>query len=159
MEISDEIGKYLVTMAKRAIMERVANRCVLAAPPNVPDQAMTNTDVFASTRNHHDSRGIHGCVCLPSPERPSIDSILESAISAAIRDPRFLLIESRELETTRIGVCAPTMSGLIGMEDRLCTPDTIRVGRDSVIVRCSSGSGLPLPHLAPGQGFDSNESM
>ncbi len=159
MEISDQIGKYLVIIARKAIIERVENRRVLTIPINVPKQVLVKAGVFVTIRNHNDSQELRGCIGIPLPEQSLIDSLLESAISAATRDPRFIPLESRDLWTTRIEVSILTPPELIGLDNRSRLPGTIRVGRDGLMVRWPSGSGLLLPQIAPENGWDSHEFL
>ena len=52
--------------------------------------------VFVTLNKHNNLRG---CIGYPEPVYPLIDAVIDSAISAAMRDPRFPSVDESELDS------------------------------------------------------------
>ena len=98
----------------------------------------------------HDSRGnLRGCIGTIEPQQPTVaQEVIQNAISAATRDPRFPPVQPEELEGLDIKVDVLTEPEPIDSMDQL---DPKRYG---VIVESDWRRGLLLPDL---EGVDTVE--
>jgi hypothetical protein len=90
---------------------------------------------------------LRGCMGVVAATRPLIESVRDSAVSAATRDPRFKRLTEAELQE-----CTIEISVLSRMLP--CTPNDIQPGRDGVMITYGPASGLLLPQVAVEQGWD-----
>jgi len=98
----------------------------------------------------HDSQGnLRGCIGTIEPRQPTVaQEVIQNAISAATRDPRFLPVQPEELEGLDVKVDVLTEPEPIDSMDQL---DPKRYG---VIVESDWRRGLLLPDL---EGVDTVE--
>jgi AmmeMemoRadiSam system protein A len=95
--------------------------------------------VFVSL--HRDGR-LRGCIGTIQATRKNIaEEIVENAISAATRDPRFSPVGPEELETLEISV------DVLGDAEKIRSKDELDVKRYGVIVTKGERRGLLLPDL------------
>lgn len=90
---------------------------------------------------------LRGCIGSIHPVAPLFEAVAASALNAAFRDPRFYPLRREELPEIGIEV------SVMGPIEIISKPDEIVVGRDGVIVRRGSASGLLLPQVATEYGW------
>lgn len=113
-------------------------------PSDLPDRAGT----FVSIKKHGELRG---CIGTISATQPSLaQEVMQNAISAGIRDPRFFPVELEELPELTFSV------DVLGEEEEITGPEFLDPSRYGVIVRRGNRSGLLLPRL---EGIDSVEEQ
>lgn len=105
--------------------------------------------VFVTILTYPDG-DLRGCIGFPMPVLPLGEAIVRAAVSAAVDDPRFPPVTSRELGTLSFEVSLLTRPERIA-GDRLAA---VRVGEDGLIVSGHGQSGLLLPQVAAEQGWD-----
>ncbi len=94
---------------------------------------------------------LRGCIGTIQAVQDSIaEEIINNAISASSRDPRFLPIEFWELDKLTITV------DVLGETERIDSPDKLDVQRYGVIVTKGYKRGLLLPNL---EGVDTVEEQ
>lgn len=138
-----------VALARRTINAYIKDNEVVIAPTILSrDLLKKKAGVFVSI--HKDGR-LRGCIGTTAPTQDCIaDEIIQNAISAATRDPRFPAIQPYELLDLEIHV------------DVLCPPEKIEhesqldVKKYGVIVSKGNRKGLLLPDL---EGIDSIEEQ
>jgi AmmeMemoRadiSam system protein A len=90
-----------VQLARRAIETYVRLHKRLKPPPDFPD--LKSAGVFVSL--HQPDGELRGCIGTIQPQRETLAlEIIENAISAATRDPRFPPLEPPELDALDISV-------------------------------------------------------
>jgi len=95
--------------------------------------------VFVSLKKYGELRG---CIGTIKPTTKNIAAeIIQNAISAGTRDPRFLPVEESELSELAYSV------DVLGEPEPINTKDELDVKRYGVIVRSGYKSGLLLPNL------------
>lgn len=85
---------------------------------------------------------LRGCIGTVVPVRATLAvEIIENAISAASKDPRFRPVDEDELAVLRVSV------DILGAPERVAGPGDLDVRRYGVIVRAGGKSGLLLPDI------------
>lgn len=99
----------------------------------------------------HKNGALRGCIGTIGPVQESIaEEIINNAISAVSRDPRFDKVREDELELLEISV------DILGEPEDIDGPDQLDVKRYGVIVSCGFKRGLLLPDL---EGVDTVEEQ
>ena len=97
---------------------------------------------------------LRGCIGHPYPDSTLKDAILDSAISAATRDPRFPPVEEDELKNIVVEVTILTQPEKINASPKEL-PDRVEIGKHGLIVKQGYCQGLLLPQVAPENNMDS----
>jgi AmmeMemoRadiSam system protein A len=137
----------LVELAKKTLESYVREKRTIKPPEELVPEMQGRAGTFVSL---HDSRGnLRGCIGTIEPQQPTVaQEVIQNAISAATRDPRFPPVQSEELGGLDIKVDVLTAPEPIDSLDQL---DPKRYG---VIVESGWRRGLLLPDL---EGVDTVE--
>ncbi len=138
-----------VQLARRTVEEYVRTGRRIAAPEGLPKEMYENrAGVFVSIKKEGRLRG---CIGTIQAVRGSIaEEIIENAVSASSKDPRFPPIEPKELDTLSISV------DVLGDTEEIESSDQLDVRRYGVVVTKGYRRGLLLPHL---DGVDTVEEQ
>jgi len=99
------------------------------------------------TLSHYPTETLRGCVGYPRPVMPLGKAVVDSAISAAFDDPRFVSVSFNELSELIIEVSILSeMVPLSGTEKEKLR--SIKIGRDGLMIEYGIYSGLLLPVVA-----------
>jgi len=154
---SSSDGKLAVSLARRAIEAHLKGKDI-AAPSDLPDAFRRKSGVFV-TLVTYPGRDLRGCIGYPEPVMPLGEAIVDSAISAAARDPRFSPVTSRELARIVVEVSLLTPPELVKVKTPTEYLKTIVIGRDGLIADNGFGRGLLLPQVPVEQGWDVHEFL
>jgi len=150
-QLSDEEGKFLITLARNAVETYLDTGKILEPPENTPKKLFENCGVFVTintvTRGNHELRG---CIGYPYPTNPLVEAVVDAAISAATRDPRFEPVEKKELDSVVFEVSVLTPSELVKAEKPEEYLKKIKVGEHGLIIEKGFYKGLLLPQV-PGE--------
>ena len=129
-----------VRLARASLEAYVRNGEQIEIPSWVPEEMrQARAGVFVSIHEHDRLRG---CIGTIAPYRDSIaEEIIQNAISACSRDPRFSPIEPEELAWLELHV------DVLGDPEPVNGPEELDVKRYGVIVSKGSRRGLLLPDL------------
>lgn len=144
-----EDGKYLVSIARKSILNFLTFEKLLPQPEDTPEKFLENSGIFV-TLNKPDEEGkkrLRGCIGFPTPIYPLIKATIEAAKSAAIEDPRFPTVEIDEMNEILIEVTILTPPKLLKVKDPKEYLEKIKIGRDGLIVKRGGQSGLLLPQV------------
>ncbi|MGA9187842.1 MAG: TIGR00296 family protein [Methanosarcina sp.] len=97
---------------------------------------------------------LRGCIGHPFPDSTLEEAIIDSAISAATRDPRFPPVGEDELDDIVVEVTVLTSPEKINAPPKEL-PNRIEIGRHGLIVKQGYCQGLLLPQVAPENNMDS----
>ena len=134
-----------VRLARASVNAWVLRRERLSVPSGLPDEMLTSrAGAFVSL--HLDGR-LRGCIGTIAASRPNIaEEIIDNAVSACSRDPRFSPVTPGELNRLEISV------DVLGKPEPIDSPDQLDVKRYGVIVSRGAKRELLLPNL---DGVDS----
>jgi uncharacterized protein len=154
--LSEEDGKFLVKLARRAIAAYLDKREVIKIPENVDPKLNENMGVFV-TLNH--GKELRGCIGYPEPVMPLLNAVIDAAISAATRDPRFNPLTQTELDNINVEVSVLTKPTLIEVKNPIEYLENIKIGQDGLIVESGPYKGLLLPQVAIEWGWNHEEFL
>jgi len=137
----------LVELARNTIESYVREKRTIKPPEQLVPEMQGRAGAFVSL---HDSRGnLRGCIGTIEPQQSTVaQEVIQNAISAATRDPRFPPVQPEELESLDVKVDVLTEPEPIDSMDQL---DPKRYG---IIVESGWRRGLLLPDL---EGVDTVE--
>ncbi len=140
-------GKLLLKMARYFIAKRLGRDLKFPDTDEYSDLMRKEQGVFVTLSKNGNLRG---CIGIPEPVMSITDALKEAALSAAFRDPRFLPLESSELDDIKIEVT------LLSKPQEIERPfrEKIKIGRDGIILKSGGRSGLFLPQVPVEQGWD-----
>ncbi|MBN2656192.1 MAG: AmmeMemoRadiSam system protein A [Spirochaetales bacterium] len=125
--------------------ETIAWKLGLRESPPEMEQQGDPSGAFVTLRKRGNLRGCIGNIV---SERPLSETIRNMALSAAFHDPRFLPLESEEFQDLSIEI------SLLSPLKKVNNTDEIKTGRDGLLVRNGSRSGLLLPQVATEQNWN-----
>ena len=138
----------LVKLARNTIDAYVKTGKTISIPSYLTDEMKGMAGVFVSIKKHGDLRG---CIGTFSPTQPNIAAeVIQNAISAATRDPRFPPITPEELDSLDISV------DILTEPEKIASPDELDPKRYGVIVTKGWKKGLLLPDI---EGVDTVEEQ
>lgn len=138
-----------VQLARNSIEGYVRTGAKIAVPDGLPQELYSKkAGVFVSIKENGSLRGCIGTI--HAAQASVAEEIIENAISAACRDPRFLPVRQEELDELVISV------DVLGDTEAIDAPDKLDVRRYGVIVTKGRRRGLLLPNL---DGIDTVEEQ
>ncbi|MGQ9788587.1 MAG: TIGR00296 family protein [Candidatus Hadarchaeaceae archaeon] len=147
-------GALLVRTARQAIAAYLSGKA--PSPPKAPSKLLEPAGVFVTLTQNDELRG---CIGHPMPTVPLVDALIDSAISAATRDPRFPPISLKELQDIKIEVSVLTKPEVLKVEHPKEYPKLIKIGRDGLIVEGGGRAGLLLPQVAVEYDWNAEEFL
>ena len=147
-ELDDKEDPY-VKLAKESLEYYVKHNKFMKKPENLIDDLANNrAGAFVSI---HKSDQLRGCVGTIKPTTKSIaDEIIQNAVSAGMRDPRFTQVQQKELSSLQYKV------DVLFPSEPIDSIEELDVKRYGVIVYHNYKSGLLLPNL---EGIDTVEEQ
>ncbi len=138
-----------VALARRSVETYVRTGKKLKIPEGLPDEMYERRGgAFVSLK---EEGRLRGCIGTIAPVRSSLaEEIIENAISAASRDPRFPEVKADELGKLVYSV------DVLGKAEEISSPEQLDVKRYGVIVTQGNRRGLLLPDL---EGVDTVEQQ
>jgi AmmeMemoRadiSam system protein A len=101
----------------------------------------------------HKRGQLRGCIGYIEGENAIYQDVMENAINAATRDPRFPPVTSDELAELDIEISVMTPL------EEISGPDEIVVGKHGLVVEKGFYKGILLPQVAPEWSWDSSEFL
>lgn len=138
----------LVKLAKNAIFEYVKNGRIISAPDDQTEEMRGKAGVFVSLKK---KGSLRGCIGTLSPLMNNIaEEVIQNAVSAATRDPRFQPVGLSELEEIDYSV------DVLSEPEKIAGPEGLDPRRYGVIVKSGMRKGLLLPDI---EGVDTVEEQ
>lgn len=138
----------LVRLAKEAISAYINEGRIISPPVEFTQEMKGKAGVFVSLKK----RGaLRGCIGTISPVMANVaEEVIQNAISAAAKDPRFDPVTPQELEDIDYSV------DVLTSPERVSGPEELDPKRYGVIVKSGFRKGLLLPDL---EGVDTVEDQ
>ena len=154
-QLSDSDGIELVKMARRVVTGFLQNERKIS-DSEFNSKFDFNSGVFVTLNKENKLRG---CIGYPVPIKKLYLGLIDAAISAATRDPRFPPVTSDELKKTIFEVTILTSPKEIKVNETSEYLSQIKVGRDGLIVENTFASGLLLPQVPTEYGWNEKEFL
>lgn len=107
MDLKEYEEKYLLGIARKAIEHYLDTRTALEVKPQeVSSKRLVEDGACFVTL--HIGEELRGCMGSITARRPLVFDVVENAINAAFRDPRFYPLKKEELEKVRISISVLT---------------------------------------------------
>lgn len=147
-ELNLEEGKFLVHLARNAVKEYLAAGRTVKAPAITPEKLFEHCGAFVTINLlEGGEKRLRGCIGYPYPTSPLVEAVIDSAVSAATRDPRFYPLSSEELDDVVFEVSVLTPPEIVEIENPKEYLAKIKVGEDGLIVEKGGYKGLLLPQV------------
>jgi len=156
--VSLDEGRFLVRLAREAILKYLVGRKVIQPPADTPVNLMKKRGVFVTLTNHG-SGELRGCIGFPEPVEKLVHATITSAIEAATADPRFPAVSPEELDEDVIVEVSVLTEPKMIEAPRKEIPEHICIGADGLIVGRGLQRGLLLPQVAVEWGWDREEFL
>jgi uncharacterized protein (TIGR00296 family) len=146
-QLTPEEGEYLVKLARKTVETYLEKGEILKVPSDAPSQLKEHCGVFVTINNVEGKEHLRGCIGIPYPTTMLAQAVVESAISSATQDPRFLPMSAKELDQVvfEVSVLTPPLPVEVENPQDYCSK--IKVGRDGLIVERTYCKGLLLPQV------------
>ncbi len=156
------IGKYLVSLARRAVERYLRDRKIMDVPLDAPDERLYRDTygVFTTIERVVDGRHeLRGCIGFPRGQRNVLNTVVQSAIAACCSDPRFRPMTEDELGSVvfEVSVLGPIREAKPRDPRELL--GEVSVGVHGIIVERSIYSGLLLPQVPVEYCWDTEEYL
>jgi hypothetical protein len=147
--LSLEEGTELVKLARKAISYSISSQHEYSslAPSEKFEE---KRGVFVTLHTWPDN-ALRGCIGFARPLVGLWKATIQAATLAAFHDPRFPPLQAQELDRVTIEVSVLTKPEEVEKEKLL---ESVKIGRDGLIVERGRMSGLLLPQVATEFGFD-----
>ena len=137
--LTDEDKQLLHSIVKESIKAGLENKKYSPPPVLGNDELEAHKGAFVSLHLHGELRG---CIGQIRGRQPLVKTIAEMAHSAAFDDPRFPILTAEEFEQAEIEISV--LTPLVIVRDF----DSIKIGRDGLMIKLEYSSGLLLPQVA-----------
>lgn len=143
--LSEDEGRYLLGVARKTIKNRLGNQ---EEPPiewkDLPDKFKEKMGTFVTVTIDGNLRGCIGHII---PREPLIEGVMENAINAAFKDPRFSPLTKEEFDKIEIEVSILTPPKGLSYEDAEDLLNKLRPGVDGVIIKKGYHEATFLPQV------------
>ncbi|MFQ5762195.1 MAG: TIGR00296 family protein [Candidatus Bathyarchaeia archaeon] len=156
-----EEGDFLVKLARASIEAHLNKRTRLQPPKETPPKLREKCGIFVTLNkiSREEGKTLRGCIGYPEPVMPLVEAIIDAAVSAAVRDPRFPPVAKSELTDILVEVSVLTPLQLLSAASPKDYPQQIRIGVDGLVVEKDMFKGLLLPQVPVEWSWDSQEFL
>jgi len=159
-ELSEEEGKFLITLARNAVKVFLEEGQILKPPKGTLQKFYEQWGVFVTiSMLNAEERTLRGCIGYPYPSISLVEAVIDSAINAATEDPRFPSMHFNELSRCVFEVSVLTPPELMHVDNPKEYIQQVRVGRDGLIVEKGYKRGLLLPQVPVEWQWDVEEFL
>ncbi|NVM52812.1 MAG: TIGR00296 family protein [Candidatus Helarchaeota archaeon] len=157
---TDEEGEFLVKLARKVVETIVRTGKKVDMPPEAKNKLKQNSGVFVTLETvTRAGKQLRGCIGRPYPDFPLITATIDSAVDAAMHDPRFSSVKPEELDNIVVEVSILTPPTLIQVDSVKDLPNQVEVGKDGLIIEHGWRKGLLLPQVAVEWKWDAKKFL
>jgi AmmeMemoRadiSam system protein A len=144
MALTETEKKRLLELARETIEARLGGGPA-PDPEDITPALAEHRGAFVTL---HNGEALRGCIGSFTSDKPLYENIIEMALSAAERDPRFPPVTAEEMPgiTIEISVLSPL--------EETTDPHGVEVGRHGIFIVRGEHAGVLLPQVAADWGFD-----
>lgn len=138
--------RWLLRLARQSIAAGLEGRAAAVDAAQLDADLQRRAGAFVTLTTHQGD--LRGCIGSIEAREPLYQAVMSSAVSAALRDPRFPPVSTDELDSLELEI------SVMGPLDAVTRTDEIEVGRDGLIISRGRFAGLLLPQVATDYGWD-----
>ena len=147
-ELSLQEGKFLIDLARNTVKRYLETGKTVKAPEDTTKKLFEHCGVFVTINSlKNGKKKLRGCIGYPYPTSPLVEAVIDSAVNAATRDPRFYPLSLSELGEVVFEVSVLTPPEAVEVENPKEYQTEIKVGEDGLIVEKGAYKGLLLPQV------------
>lgn len=144
------MAHYLVDLARRSV-EHYLNKNDYLEEKNPPPEFLKRSACFVTIKKHGELRG---CIGTIQPESDNLAlEVIHNSVRSAVRDPRFLPMERRELAECNFSV------DVLHDPEEISSKESLDPKRYGVIITQGSRRGLLLPDIGGVNTVDEQVSI
>jgi AmmeMemoRadiSam system protein A len=143
--------KTLLKIARDSITAVLSGKTLDLDPTDVDEALRRPAGAFVTLKTSDGD--LRGCIGSIQAVEPMYRAVAMSAISAALRDPRFSPVRPAELPDLSLEI------SVMGPIERVKNVEEIEPGRDGLIVSRGRNAGLLLPQVASEYGWGREEFL
>ncbi|MBI5208330.1 MAG: AmmeMemoRadiSam system protein B [Candidatus Firestonebacteria bacterium] len=146
-ELSQEEKKELLKIARDTIFSYIKTKQIPKFKNITNPKFLRKQGAFVTIKINHDLRG---CIGTFTSDQPLYNTIIEMAVSASTRDPRFPPISALELKDISLEI------SVLSELNRIKNIDEIKVGTHGIYIMRGYYRGVLLPQVATEYKWDRN---
>ncbi|MGZ4850472.1 MAG: TIGR00296 family protein [Candidatus Bathyarchaeia archaeon] len=159
-ELSLEEGKFLIQLARTVVKQYLETGKAIQPPKETPKKLFEHCGVFVTINSvRGGEKELRGCIGYPYPTSPLVEAVIDSAINAATRDPRFEPLSLSELSKVVFEVSVLTPPEPVNVDNPKEYLNKIKVGEDGLIIEKGYSKGLLLPQVPVEWGWCEEEFL
>jgi AmmeMemoRadiSam system protein A len=143
--LNEEQRRQLLRLARTSIESTLDGRTPDILAEEFDEDLRRPAGAFVTLRKNGDLRGCIGSI---RAMEPLYRAVASSAISAAVRDPRFFPVRKDEIGHLELEI------SVMGPIEQVRDVNEIEIGRDGLIISRGRFAGLLLPQVASEYGWD-----
>jgi len=143
--LNEQHRRQLLRLARTSIESTLDGRAPELNAEAFDEELRRPAGAFVTLTKNGDLRGCIGSI---RAMEPLYRAVASSAISAALRDPRFFPLRKDELPHVELEI------SVMGPIEQVHDVNAIEVGRDGLIISRGRFAGLLLPQVASEYGWD-----
>lgn len=156
--LSAEEGQILVRLARKAIESRLAGEDFVPEE-ELPAILKENRGIFVTLKTREDDK-LRGCIGFPEPIMPLVDVLLNAAMAAAFKDPRFPPVAKGEMDDIIVEVTVLSQPEPVPGTTSEEIKNGIKIGVHGLMVKYITGrAGLLLPQVPVENNWDVEEFL
>lgn len=149
-------GKFLLKLARDTLEAKLSGK--------EPKKPAAYDEIFNEPRGvfvtlNTSTGDLRGCIGYPEPVKPLITAVMDSAVHAALEDPRFPDVTKDELPNLKIEITVLTKPKLVEVHHPAQYTHEITIGKDGLIVEQGARRGLLLPQVAWDWGWNEKQFL
>ena len=145
-QISDEEGKALVYLARKAIEEYLRDGIIIDLKDIPYENWKKKGASFVTLENKYTGQ-LRGCIGSIIPVQPLYKDVIRNAIAAATQDPRFPPVTYEELPDIRVKVSILSFPEPLPYKDPQDLLNKIEPFKDGLILKYGNNQGTFLPDV------------
>ncbi len=145
-EITEEEGKALVFLARKAIEEYLSNGTIIDLKDIPYENWKKKGASFVTLENRYTGQ-LRGCIGSIIPVQPLYKDVIRNAIAAATQDPRFPPVTLDELPQIRTKVSILSFPEPVPYKDPHDLLSKIEPFKDGLILKYGANQGTFLPDV------------
>lgn len=148
-----KLGKIAVKIARKVVDGYITSGKVPEIK-SYPKEFKEKRGAFVTLNTYPDHK-LRGCIGYIEPIKPLIDTIVDNAMNAATRDPRFMPLRPKELDSVVVEVSILTPPEPIKVKKPKDLINEVVIGRDGLIAEMPPFyKGVLLPQVPIEENWD-----